>query len=292
MAAGVGAYSADKQKKAMRDAQGNATVDIERALAEARSQQEDYADIGKRNGLYKLAALMGDDRFGSEEAMELYDLKKPELVLPEQPGQSYGGTLGKLTGKKKKVNAAWDRYIGEKKRAEEKYAAELSAYNARKAELEGIVASQRGTDQYRVGADYLADSDSYKFRYGQGQKNTLRALSANRGVLGGGALKDLEEYGQQFASNEFNNEFNRLATMAGIGQNAATAIGNAATGAGTNLANLALQGGQTMSDYYGNMNNVAQGSIGNAAYLNDRRRSSYQRSPYSGWADYEQDREG
>ena len=91
-------------------------------------------------------------------------------------------------------------------------------------------------------------------------------------MLSGNALRGLTDYGQTFASNEFNNEFNRRAQMAGIGQSADIAAGNWSIGQGSNAANLALQQGQNQSNYYGNLNNIAQGSLSN--YLNGRNRNN------------------
>ena len=58
----------------------------------------------------------------------------------------------------------------------------------------------------------------YQFRLEQGT-NALDASAAARGNLfSGRQLKALTEYGQNFGTNEYNNRFNRLASMAGMGQ--------------------------------------------------------------------------
>lgn len=247
----------------MKNAQGNAQINIEQALKEAKAQHGDYADIGRRNGLYSLASLMGDDRFGSMEAMELYELKEPDT--------------GKFT--KERMLSGNTGPMPQEYSAQ--YRADLDKYNRRKAELEAIVAKQKADGTYRVGADYLADTDAYKFRFAGGQDNFLRGMNATHGIFSGGALRESDKYAQDFASNEFGNEFNRRAIMAGIGQNSDTAIANAGMGTGTSLANLALAGGNDTANYYANMNNVAQGTIGNIATANERNKyaSSY-RDPY------------
>lgn len=62
------------------------------------------------------------------------------------------------------------------------------------------------------GADVLADDPGYSFRVGQGE----RALMQNRAAAGvahtGGTLKDLLNYGQNAASQEFDNAVNRRLT--------------------------------------------------------------------------------
>ena len=307
--AAYGMYNNKKQKDAMQDAQGRAGGNIEAALAEARKSLAPYSDVGK-SSLYRLASLMGDDRFGSTEAQRLHELKAPDPVaygLPQigklqMPGglTDYAGKVGGWDSKegdqnlhglnqisvgsnlmnrrrKKKYNAALREYEAKVN----KYKSELDTYNSEKQRLEGIVAQQKADGTYqKSGSDYLRESEGYKFRIGQGQKNTLRALSANRGVLGGGALKELDEYAQGFAANEFNNEYQRLAGMAGMGQQAAGVGAGYQISTGSNLANLALQGGNTLANYYGNQNQIGQDAVGNYQYAQqtrqDKNKSSLQ----------------
>lgn len=92
-------------------------------------------------------------------------------------------------------------------------------------------------------ADYQADP-GYAFRQAEGMKAIERSAAARGGALSGGALRGVERYGQGLASEEYGkafdryrvnqgDRFNRLASIAGLGQTA-----NAATGqAGSNYAN-------------------------------------------------------
>lgn len=57
-------------------------------------------------------------------------------------------------------------------------------------------------------ADVLA-SPGYQFRLGQGQQGIERSAAARGLLRTGGTLKDIAEYNQNFASGEFQNEFNR-----------------------------------------------------------------------------------
>lgn len=291
-----GGYSADQQKKAMEKARRNAQANLGQSLDDARAQYRDYADIGKRDGLYKLAALMGDDRFGSQEAIDLYEMQSrvPTLenyIDPAITPYKQNKFLSSL-GFKSKARKKKEEYESMMNRAREQYTAGLAAYNAKKSGLESAIAKQKAEGTYRVGSDYIADSESYKFGFDQGQNNMLRGMNATQGIFSGGALKEMDKFSQDYAGSKFQEEFNRLATMAGLGQNASAAMANTSLSGGTSLANLALAGGDNMANYYSNMNNVVQGSLGNAAYAN-RMRSSYggNRNPYSGWAQYEKERE-
>ena len=99
-------------------------------------------------------------------------------------------------------------------------------------------------------ADFQADP-GYEFRMKEGQKALERSNAAKHGGgMSGGRLKALARYGQDFASNEyanaynrFNNDrtnrFNRLTTLAGFGSNA-----NAANAAASQ--NYANQSGSYM----------------------------------------------
>jgi hypothetical protein len=113
----------------------------------------------------------------------------------------------------------------------------------------------------------LNDDPGYQFRMDQGQQALQRSAAAQGGALGGGALKAIARYGQDYASGEFNNAynralgtyntnftnafntynsdqgnlFNRLAALGGVGQTAVNTMSNA----GTSYANNAAQTAQT-----------------------------------------------
>lgn len=114
-------------------------------------------------------------------------------------------------------------------------------------------------------ADYQADP-GYAFRMSEGMKALENSAAARGGLLSGNMLRGAQQYGQDLASNEYQNafnryqtnqgnQFNRLASMAGLGQTANAALGQAgqnyASSAGNigmsnaaNQANAALMAGQ------------------------------------------------
>lgn len=137
-------------------------------------------------------------------------------------------------------------------------------------------------------ADFQADP-GYQFRQQQGQQALERSAAARGGLLSGGTLKALTRYGQDVASaeygnayNRFNNDqttrFNRLSSLAGIGQTASRDVaqmgmstagavagnqlsaGNSAA-AGYMATGNAINNGvnQGMSMYYLNQLNKPQG---------------------------------
>ena len=136
-------------------------------------------------------------------------------------------------------------------------------------------------------ADFSADP-GYEFRRSEGMRG-IESRAAARGLLGsGGTLRDLTEYGSGLASQEygaaydrFNNNrsqrFNRLASIAGLGQTATNNVGAAgqrtAETIGNNLTNLGnAQGAAAISR--GNAWSGAANTLGNFAlsqyYMNNR----------------------
>lgn len=101
---------------------------------------------------------------------------------------------------------------------------------------------------------------SYQFRLGEGMKALERSAAARGGLISGGALKAAQRYGQDFASNEFGNAYNRLASMAGLGQTATGAQSNAAGQFGANAGNLMTGAGAARaSGYVGGANALSSG---------------------------------
>lgn len=97
-------------------------------------------------------------------------------------------------------------------------------------------------------ADFLNNLDpGYQFRLDTGAQATRNADTPGVGALSGPALKDLMNFNQASASQEYGNAFNRYTTqqnnifarlsgIAGLGQNAASNTGVAGTSLGTGIA--------------------------------------------------------
>lgn len=125
-------------------------------------------------------------------------------------------------------------------------------------------------------ADFQADP-GYAFRLAQGQKALESSAAARGGLLSGGTGKALLGYGQEAASQEYGNaynrfnadrdrRFNRLASLAGIGQTATNQVGAFGQNAANNISNLQTQAGNAQAAgtiAQGNAINSAIGTIGN-----------------------------
>jgi len=131
--------------------------------------------------------------------------------------------------------------------------------------------------------DFQTDP-GYAFRLSEGMKALERSAAARGGLLSGAALRGTQTLGQDLASQEYMNAFNRyqtnranqlnpLQSLMGAGQSAANTL-TAATGqAGQGIANTNFQGimgaGQARaSGYMGTANALNQGlSTGANLYL-------------------------
>jgi hypothetical protein len=83
----------------------------------------------------------------------------------------------------------------------------------------------------------------------------MRALessaAARGGLLSGGFARKAIRYGQDYASNEFTNIYNRISNIAQLGQVAGQGGQNAALYTGAGMGNAASQG--SLSSAYGDM---------------------------------------
>lgn len=125
-------------------------------------------------------------------------------------------------------------------------------------------------------ADFQADP-GYAFRQQQGLRGLEASAAARGGLLSGGSGKDLVEYGQNFASQEYGNaynrfnadrdrRFNRLSSIAGLGQTATRDVASQGTNLANNMANNQMAVGNANSANaiaQGNSINNTIGTIGN-----------------------------
>lgn len=135
-------------------------------------------------------------------------------------------------------------------------------------------------------ADYTADP-GYAFRLEEGQKALDRAAAASGNAYSGAALKALARFNSGLASqeygdayNRFTNDqdkrFNRLASVAGIGQTALGATQNAGTNAYGNIASLgAANAGAVGRSLQDAAEARASGYVGLANTANSAIRSLY-----------------
>jgi len=115
--------------------------------------------------------------------------------------------------------------------------------------------------------DVMSQMDpSYQFRFGEGLKALDRQAAARGGLISGGALKAAQRYGQDYASQEFGNAYNRLAGLANVGQTATNTIGNAGSNFASNAGNTMMAGANARASGYVGGANALTGGLNQ--YLN------------------------
>lgn len=136
----------------------------------------------------------------------------------------------------------------------------LSAQN-RLVQLLGLNGNQGVNTQFQFDSQDLYNDPSYAFRMQQGQQALERSAAARGGLNSGAALKALTRYGQDYASTEYGNAYNRaqgtfnsnlnnllnpLQSLAGGAQSAANSQSTAATNYGNaNAGLISAQGNAT-----------------------------------------------
>ena len=140
------------------------------------------------------------------------------------------------------------------------------------------------TNYQNFGMEQFKQDPGYAFRISEGMKALENSAAARGGLLSGATMKGIQRYGQDMASQEYMNAFNRyqverearlnpLQSLAGVGQTTANAL--AAGGQGlagnvnqlamtnmTNQGNLALTSGNIRASQYGNAGRAIDEVIG------------------------------
>lgn len=130
----------------------------------------------------------------------------------------------------------------------------------------------------QFGEQDLQMDPGYGFRLREGEKALERMQSARGNLLGGAAIKAGQRFGQDLASQEYMNAFNRaqaqlgtrlgtLGSLYGAGQAAAQQVAGQAGQMGVNVGNLMTQGGQARASGYLGQANALNQALGQGAGL-------------------------
>lgn len=129
------------------------------------------------------------------------------------------------------------------------------------------------TEYTPFGMQQFQADPGYGFRMSEGMKALEGSAAARGGLLSGNALRGIQRFGQDLASQEFQNAFNRygvererrlnpLQSLAGFGQTTSRELGAAGTGfanrmsdIGMNQAAVAGNAGMARASAYGDMLN-------------------------------------
>ena len=154
--------------------------------------------------------------------------------------------------------------------------AQLEMFYQQREDLEpwrdaGTKSVNKLLEMQETGPGEFEASPGYQFRLEEGQKALERSAAAKGTLLSGGTLKAATRYGQDYATNDYDNflrrYYNRLTpyqSLAGVGQ---SAVGqsyenqpNYMTWA-AQQGNAAVQAGNAKAQGYANMSNAFTGAI-------------------------------
>jgi len=135
----------------------------------------------------------------------------------------------------------------------------------------------------------------YAFRLQEGLKALDRSAASRGGLLSGATLRGATRYGQDLASQEFTNAFNRyqaerqarlnpLQSLAGMAQTSANTLTNAAGQYGQNLAEGATAMGNIRASGYVGQANALTNALGQGVnyYQNQQMMDRYFPQPTAG----------
>lgn len=146
------------------------------------------------------------------------------------------------------------------------------------ANMKPYLTKQFGAEDFQANID-----PSYNFRLQQGNLATTNLANQSGGLVGGNALQGLTNYGQNLASTEYGNAFNRfqtqrtgiyntLAGIAGIGQTAQNQVSKLAENTAGNIGQATIGIGNAMAGGQIGASNALSGGIqsaGNAYMMNN-----------------------
>lgn len=140
------------------------------------------------------------------------------------------------------------------------------------------------TNYQNFGMEQFKQDPGYAFRMSEGMKALENSAAARGGLLSGATMKGIQRYGQDMASQEYMNAFNRyqverqarlnpLQSLAGVGQTTANALaaggqafaGNVNQLAMTNMTNqgnLALTSGNIRASQYNTAGRAIDDALG------------------------------
>ena len=186
---------------------------------------------------------------GGATGSGFFDLAKSALGTPGVSQLLSGGlqSLGGYLGSRAQANAVgdannllWRQY---QQNREDLTPYRMAGYGA----LGGLVDMTTPGKQL----DRLRLDPGYDFRLSEGQQALDSKLRAGGKFYSGTGIKAAADYNQNFASNEFNNAYNRLAALAGTGQSAANTTAQLGQNTAQQAANNTVDIGNARASGYG-----------------------------------------
>jgi hypothetical protein len=195
----------------------------------------------------------------------------PWMIAAAVVGSSLLGASASRSAAKTQAAAADQAADTQKQIADQQIALQKQQFE-RQVELQepwrqaGITALNKltplATEYTPFGMQQFQQDPGYAFRMSEGMKALDRSAAARGGLLSGSTLKGAQRYGQDLASQEYMNAFNRyqaernarlnpLQSLAGVGQTATNQLGQAGQAMASNVGQALGSYGQNYAQALG-----------------------------------------
>jgi hypothetical protein len=267
----------------------------ERAAKDAAAKAQYAQDQARLQSMEALDPYLDTGRGASRKLAQLLGVADPEGYAPRPDFASELTALQSIWNKSGKINRNTN-VAALQTEAKKRYDQKLAAWEAGKKEYQSANPGSGGSGDLlkEFTNDDFEKDPGYEFRQAEGEKGINRSLAARGGFNSGAALKALDRYNQDYASNEFSNAYNRdaankartfsfLSGSAGQGLQAAGTISGANTNAANQNSQIQSNLGSNLANMYtqdaDNQSNMFQSAVGNALYAYERNK------PVTGSAD-------
>lgn len=173
-----------------------------------------------------------------------------------------GGAVIGANGAKKAAKtqaAAADATIAEQRRQYDQTRADFAPW--REA---GGAAITSLSDMLGPGYDHTT-SPGYQFRFDEGMRAVENSAAARGMLASGGTLKDLVRFGQGVAADDFNDQFNRTASVAAGGQQVNTTLAGLGANTANQVGNALIQQGNARASGYAGQAQAFGGALNSLA---------------------------
>ena len=222
------------------------------------------AGTGQASQIYQQLLSQKDESFfaGPDSSLTTWNQNDESNLLYYK---SLAEREGYSEGTSPKYGSAYEAYLANPN----------SGYTATAAAQQAAQASQGTSSDFgsltkNFGSGDLGLDPSYQFRLQQGNQALAASAAARGGLLTGQGAKDISDYNQNAASQEYQaaynryvtnqtNLYNRLTGLSNTGENAAAQVGNTGTQVSSNIANTASTGTAAQNAY------LNQGAAASAA---------------------------
>lgn len=123
-------------------------------------------------------------------------------------------------------------------------------YNAKTGEF-----GRQLSQEERLG--YFQESPGYQYQLDQGISAIDRSAASQGMLQSGNTMKEVQQYGQNLANQEYGNYIDSLLGQLGYAQQADTNMANIYTGTANSMAGYSYAGGMANAAKYSNLSNMA-----------------------------------